>query len=51
MKEKSEVFTHFQSFKAMVENQTGRYVACLRFDGGGKYFSKESNKFLNEQGI
>ena len=26
MKEKSEVFTHFQNFKAMVEKQTGKYV-------------------------
>ncbi len=25
MKEKSEVFTHFQSFKAMVEKQAGKY--------------------------
>ena len=36
MQEKSEVFTHFQSFKAMVEKQTGRYIKCLRFDGGGE---------------
>ena len=26
MKEKSEVFTHFQHFKAMAEKQTGKYV-------------------------
>ena len=51
MKEKSEVFTHFQSFKAMVEKQTGKYVKCLRSDGGGEYFSKEFNNFLNSQGI
>ena len=51
MKEKSEVFTHFQSFKAMVEKQIGKYVKCLRSDGGGEYFSKEFNNFLNDQGI
>ena len=52
MKEKSEVFTHFQSFKAMVENQTGKYVKCLRLNGGEKHFSKELNKFLHDdQGI
>ena len=41
MKEKSEVFTHFQNFKAMAEKQTGKYVQCLRSDGGGEYFSNE----------
>ena len=51
MQEKSEVFTHFQSFKAMVEKQTGRYIKCLRSDGGGEYFSKEFNKFLSDEGI
>ena len=48
MKEKSEVFTHFQSFEVMVEKQIGKYVKCLRFDGGGEYFSKEFSKFLND---
>ena len=51
MKEKSEVLTHFQSFKAMAKKQIGKYVKCLRSDGGGKYFSKEFNNFLNSQGI
>ncbi|MCO5547100.1 hypothetical protein L7F22_000542 [Adiantum nelumboides] len=46
MKEKSEVFTHFENFKAMVEKQTGNFVQCLRSDGGGDYFSHEfSNVF------
>ena len=51
MKEKSEVFTHFQNFKAMVEKQTGKYVQCLRSDGGGEYFSNEFNNFLKKHGI
>ena len=51
MKEKSEVFTHFQSFKAMVEKQAGKYVKCLRSDGGEEDFSKEFGKFLHDQGI
>ena len=51
MKEKSEVFTHFQSFMAMVEKQTGKYVKCLRSDGGGEYFSNEFTSFLKKHGI
>ena len=51
MNKKSEVFTHFHSFKAMVEKQIGKYVKCLRSDGGGEYFSKEFIKFLQDQGI
>ncbi|MCO5570768.1 hypothetical protein L7F22_045195 [Adiantum nelumboides] len=51
MKEKSEVFTHFQNFKAMVEKQIGNFVQCLRSDGGGEYFSNEFNNFLKEHGI
>ena len=51
MKEKSEVFTHFQNFKAMAEKQTGKYVQCLRSDGGGEYFSNEFSLFLKKHGI
>ncbi|MCO5568696.1 hypothetical protein L7F22_022395 [Adiantum nelumboides] len=51
MKEKSEVFTHFQNFKAMAEKQTGKYVQCLRSDGGGEYFSNEFSSFLKKHGI
>ena len=51
MKEKSEVFSHFQNFKVMVEKQTGHYVQCLRSDGGGEYFSNEFSSFLKKHGI
>jgi hypothetical protein len=34
MKEKSEVFTHFQNFRMLAEKQTGLQVKCLRLDGG-----------------
>ena len=36
MKEKSEVCSYFQNFKSMAEKQTGKYVQCLRSDGGGE---------------
>ena len=51
MKEKSEVLSHFQSFKAMVEKQIGKQVQCLRLDGGGEYFSNEFIGFLKKHGI
>ena len=51
MKEKSEVFSHFQNFKSMAEKQTGKYVQCLRSDGGGEYFSNEFSNFLKKHGI
>ena len=51
MREKSEVFTHFKSFKALVEKETGLHIKCLRSDGGGEYFSNEFSDFLQENGI
>ena len=51
MKEQSEVFTHFQNFKVMVEKQTGKHVKCLRSDGGGEYFSNEFFGYLQKNGI
>ncbi len=51
MKHKGEVFQHFLNFKAMVEKKKGVSIKCLRFDGGGEYFSKEFNEYLKEHGI
>ena len=51
MKAKSEVFQHFKHFKSLVEKETGMHIKCLRFDGGGEYFSNEFSRFLDEQGI
>jgi len=39
MKHKGEVFQHFLNFKVMVEKEKGVSIKCLRFDGGGEYFS------------
>ena len=38
IKEKNEVFTHFQNFKAMAKKQTCLQLKCIRSDGGGEYF-------------
>jgi transposase InsO family protein len=35
----------------MVEKEKGVSIKCLRFDGGGKYFSNEFNEYLKEHGI
>ncbi len=51
MKEKNEVFTHFQNFRMLVEKQIGLQVKCLRSDGGGEYFSNEFIAYLKMHGI
>jgi hypothetical protein len=51
MKYKGEVFQHFFNFKAMVEKEKGVSIKCLRFDGGGEYFSNEFSEYLKEHGI
>jgi len=51
MKYKVEVFQHFLNFKAMVEKEKGVNIKCLRFDGGGEYFSNELSEYLKQHGI
>ena len=51
MKEKSDVFEHFKTFKTTVETKTGLKVKCLRSDGGGEYLSNEFSNFLRSHEI
>jgi hypothetical protein len=51
MKTKGQVFSRFQEFKALVENQTGRKIRVLRSDNGGEYTSKEFMDFCAGEGI
>ncbi|MDM1070863.1 DDE-type integrase/transposase/recombinase, partial [Myroides sp. 1372] len=51
MKEKSEVFTHFQNFRMLAEKQTGLQVKCLRSDGGGEYTSYEFKEYCRDHVI
>jgi hypothetical protein len=44
MKNKSEVFGIFKTFKALVENQTSSKIKCLKYDNGGEYYFKEFNQ-------
>jgi transposase InsO family protein len=51
MKTKGQVFSRFQEFKALVENQTGKKIRVLRSDNGGEYTSKEFMDFYVGEGI
>jgi transposase InsO family protein len=51
MKTKGHVFSRFQEFKALVENQTGKKIRVLRTDNGGEYTSKEFMDFCAEEGV
>ncbi len=35
----------------MVEKEKGANIKCLRFNGGGEYFSNEFSEYLKEHGI
>ena len=51
LKQKSEVFTVFLHFKALVENQFGSTIKTLRTDGGGEYTSNHFKSFCLDNGI
>ena len=42
MKSKSETFSKFQEYKALVENQKSKHIHALRSNSGGEF---ESNAF------
>ena len=51
MKEKSEVFSKFKEYKALVENQTDRKIKILRSDSGGMFTSEEFKELCKEYGM
>ncbi|MCO5603674.1 hypothetical protein L7F22_057825 [Adiantum nelumboides] len=51
LKNKSEVFSYFKQFKAMVEKECGRFIKTLRSNQGGEFKSKEIEEFCWNQGI
>ena len=51
MKEKSEAFTKFEKFKALVEQETGAKIKTLRTDRGGEFTSSEFNDYCESSGI
>ena len=49
MRQKSEVFKHFETFKNEVEKAINRHVRCLQSDGGKEYFSDEFIEYISER--
>lgn len=51
MKEKSEAFTKFKLFKAVVEQESGASIKTFRTDRGGEFTSHEFQDFCKKEGI
>jgi transposase InsO family protein len=51
MRAKSEIFSRFREFKALMENQTCKKIKVLRSNNGGEYTSNDFNNFCREAGI
>ncbi|MCH81235.1 retrovirus-related pol polyprotein from transposon tnt 1-94 [Trifolium medium] len=51
LKDKSEAFEKFKFFKALVENESGCKIQCLRTDRGGEYTFNAFNSFCISHGI
>ena len=51
IKLKSDVSAVFQRWLALVENQTGYRLKCLRTDNGGEYVSHAFEQFCDDRGI
>ncbi|XP_048491792.1 retrovirus-related Pol polyprotein from transposon TNT 1-94 isoform X1 [Beta vulgaris subsp. vulgaris] len=51
LKNKSEAFDTFKTFKAMVEKESGYEIKALRTDRGGEFTSNEFNKCFEDHGI
>jgi hypothetical protein len=51
IRQKSDVFDTFKKWKALVENEIGKRLKCLRSDNGGEYYSKEFDDYCSYHGI
>jgi len=51
MQKKSETYSKFCEFKALVEKELGKKVKDLRSDNGGEYISDEFKDFYEAKGI
>ncbi len=49
LKEKSEAFEKFKTFKALTENKTRRRLKEVRYDRGGEFNSRYFKQFFDEQ--
>ena len=51
MQKKSETFSKFCEFKALVEKESGKQVKALQSNNGGEYISNEFKDFCRKKGI
>jgi hypothetical protein len=51
IRQKYDVFYTFKKWKALVENETGKKLKCLRSDNGGEYCNKEFDDYCSYHGI
>ena len=51
MQKKSETYSKFCEFKALVGKESGKQVKALRSDNGGEYISGEFKDFCSKEGI
>jgi hypothetical protein len=51
IRQKSYVFDTFKKWKALIENETGKSLKCLRSDNGGEYCNKEFDDYYSYHGI
>ncbi|KAL2243395.1 UNVERIFIED_CONTAM: Retrovirus-related Pol polyprotein from transposon TNT 1-94 [Sesamum indicum] len=51
LKSKSDAFDTFRRWRALVENETGLQVKCLRSDNGGEYSSEGIKNYCADHGI
>jgi hypothetical protein len=51
IRQKSDVFDTFNKWKALVENETGKKLKCLRSDNGGEYCRKDFDDYYSYHGI
>lgn len=51
LKEKSEAFKKFKTFKSLVEEEVKTKIQTFRTDRGGEFVSKEFNEFCEAVGI
>jgi hypothetical protein len=51
IRQKSDIFYTFKKWKALVENETGKKLKCLRSDNGGEYCRKEFDDYCSYHGI
>ena len=51
LKEKSEAFNKFKTFKILVENETKEKIKCLSSDNGSEFTYKEFYLFCRTHGM